>query len=204
SEGKGYEYRFGLAEALRDKKQFKEAYENYKKIAHSLDLDTPTELQTMKEAVTTHQKVAMGLKSVASPEAPTADSEATDQLTKVAALNGQIANLEQQQKAEQKLQEEAMKKRQEDLKKNPPKPVTGSNLTTPGSGGQPLNLSPGSSGSVTVPPSGSKPATAPTTPPAGAPAPNSKPATAPTTPPAGAPAPSGKPTTPPTSGGTGR
>jgi len=201
SEGKDYAYRFGLADALRDKKQFKAAYENYHKIGHSLDLDTPTELQTMKDAVTIRQKLALALKSVASPEAPAADAEATEQMTKVAALNGQIANLEQQQKAEQNLQEEAMKKRQEELKKNPPKPVTGANPATPGTVGQPLNLAPGSSGSVTVPPTGSKPAT---TPPAGTPAPNSKPATSPTTSPVGASTPSSKPTTPPASSGTGR
>ena len=204
SEGKNYIYRFGLADVLRDKKQFKEAYTNYHKIGHSLDLDTPTELQAMKDTVATRQKLAMALKSVASPEAPTADAEATDQLMKVAALNGQIANLEQQQKAEQRLQEEAMKKRQEELKKNPLKPAPGANTMTPGTSGQTIDLSPGSSGSVLVPPSGSKPAGAPTTPPAGAPAPNSKPATAPTTPATGAPAPNSTPTTPPPTGGTGR
>jgi len=201
SEGKDYAYRFGLADALRDKKQFKAAYENYHKIAHFLDLDTPTELQTMKDAVSIRQKLTMALNSVSSPEAPTADAEARDQTTKIAALNGQINTLEQQQKAEQKLQEEAMKKRQEELKKNPPKPVSGANPTTPGNAGQPVNLSPGSSGSVTVPATGSKPGA---TPPAGTPAPNSKPAASPTTSPTGASTPSSKPTTPPASGGTGR
>lgn len=173
TEGADYAYRFGLGDALRDKKQFAEAYKNYKSIARSLDLDIPTELKTMQDTVRVRQRLEMALKSVASPEAPTAATEATAQEAKILELNGQIAQLQFKQQQEQKLQEEARKKQAEQLKSQTPKTGGGANATMPEGFGKSLNIAPGAGQSVTVPPSGSQPQATPTTPPAGAPAPSS-------------------------------
>jgi hypothetical protein len=186
TEGTDYAYRFGLADALRDKKQFAEAYKNYHSIGRSLDYDTPTELKSMQDAVRIRQRLAMALKSVASPEAPLADAEATAQAIKVQELNGQIAQLQFKQQLEQKqqqqLQQEMQKKQAEQLKSQTPKAGGGASVATPEGFGKSLNIAPGAGKSVTVPASGAQPTAAPKTPPAGALAPTKA---APTTPPAG-------------------
>ncbi len=174
TEGDNYVYRFGLGDTLRDNKKFAEAYKNYHSVGHSLDFDTPTELKAMQDAVKIRQRLEMALKSVASPEAPTADAEAAAQEAKIQMLNGQIAVAQFRQQQEQKLQEEMRRKQAEQLKSQAPKTGAGASTTTPNGFGKSLDLSPGGSGSVTVPPSNAAPKSDPKSPSGGALVPSSK------------------------------
>ncbi len=201
TEGEAYVYRFGLGDALRDNKQYAEAYKNYHMVGRLIDTDIPTEMKSMQDAVKVRQRLMMALKSVASPEAPSAEAEAAAQETKILALNGQIAQLQLKQKEEQRIADEARKKALEKAKTQKPPVGGGAISTTPDGFGKTLNLAPGSSGSITAPPSGSAPSSAVPPPSGGTPAPSGKPSTVPSP---GAPASSGKSTSPPPAGGTSR
>jgi hypothetical protein len=187
SEGDNFEYRFGLGDALRDNKKFAEAYKNYHMVGHLMDNDSPTDLKAMQDAKQIRQRLEIALKTVASPEAPVADAEANAQEPKIQALDAGI--LQQQMKAaqERQAQEEQRKKEAELLKSKKP-PTTGAGVggSAPKGFGQSLDLGPGTSRSVTVPPADAAPKSAP--------APK-----APTTS-----VPSAKPTIPPPAGGPGR
>lgn len=190
SEGPGYEYRFGLADELRDKKQFAEAYKNYHMISRSLDLDTPTDQNTMQEAMQERQRLAMALKTIASPEAPEAAKESETQTVKAQELMGQLAQLRLKAEADRKAQQEAMRKQQEEAKKlksqKPPTPGAPAPGTT-GAVSPAPTLAPGAQQTITLPvPAGSTPAAPPAT---------SSPA---------APATTGQPKSTPPAGGSGR
>ena len=194
TEGDNYVYRFGLGDALRDKKQFAEAYKNYHAIGTSLDLDTPTELKSMQDAKQVRQQLAMALKTVASPEAPNAAAEAAAQESKVQELDGQIAQKQLQAAEERKLQEEQRKMQADLLKKQakspksatPSKPGADSGVNLPAGFGKSLDLGSGSGKDAPAPPTPVQPNSAP----------------APT--PSGTSVPSSKPTAPPPAGGPGR
>lgn len=199
AEGDNYEYRFGLGDALRDNKQFAEAYKNYHMVDHLMDNDIPTELKAMQEAKQTRQRLEKALKSVASAEAPKAEAEANAQEAKIQTLDAGIVQQQMKEAFERKAQEDERKRQTELLKsKKPPKPGVGVGTATPEGFGKPLNLAPGASQSITVPPpapSGPK-----TAPPPAAGAPRSAPAPISS----GAKAPLGQPTPPPPGGGPGR
>ena len=161
AEGKNYEYRFGLGDALRDNKQFAEAYKNYHVVDHLMDNDVFTELKAMQDAKQIRQRLEKALKSVVSPEAPKAEAEANGQEAKIQALDAGIVQQQMKEAFERKAQEEESKRQAELLKsKTPLKP--GAGATPPSGFGGPLNLGPGAHRTITVPPASSGPITAPT------------------------------------------
>ena len=181
-EGDGYSYRFGLGDALHDKKQFAEAYKNYHQVGKLMDLDFPTDLKAMQEAKQERQRLAMALKSVASPEAPLADAESAAQAAKIQALDASIIQAQMKAAEEKRVQDE-MQKKVEQLKSKPAvKTGAGAGSSVPDSFGKSLDLS-GAVKSPTAPPVG-EPLKAPVTP--------------------GKPAPGSQPASPPAAGGTGR
>lgn len=169
TEGDKYTYRFGLADALRDKKQFAEAYKNYAAVATSLNYDKPTDLTSKQDAVQIRQRLEMALKTIASPEAPKADADAAEQEQKIQALNSEIAALKIKEAEDRKIQEAARKKAEEEAKKaaeklksqKPGTPGAGTAPTTSGAPGTSLTLPPGSQ-SITIPATGATPTATPT------------------------------------------
>ncbi len=174
SEGDQYAYRFGLAETLRDKKQFAEAYKNYHMVSRLLNSDTPTDMKSMQDAKSVRERLVLGLKSVASPEAPTAEAEAVQEQAKIQELDNNILMAKIKEAEDKKRQDEERKKQLEQMKSQAHPPAGGitPGPTTPEGFGKSLDLGPGSKKSITLPagkategtPAGSKS-------PAGAPAP---------------------------------
>ena len=174
TEGDNYSYRFGLGDTLRDNKKFAEAYKNYHMVGRLLDTDIPTELKAMQDAKQVRERLAKALKSVASPEAPTADAEANAQMLKVMELNNGIAQAQAKAEEERRRQADEQKKQDDLLKlKAPPKPG-GAGANTPAGFGKSLDLGSGSGQKTPAPSAAIPPKTlpAPTTP--AAPAPGSR------------------------------
>ncbi len=162
TEGDNYAYSFGLGDAQRDKKQFAAAYKTYHHIAHLLDLDIPTDLKAMQDAKQAHERVVTALKSVASPEVPNADKEASDQGLKVMELNNAILQEQMKAAVERKRQEDEQKKQNDLLKLNSQKPpktggTTGAN--TPDGFGKSLDLGSAAGTKPAAPTSGLPPKT---------------------------------------------